>query len=194
MFGESESGKSTLLASLIDSAPNPVWLFDPQREHRRPKGGLLVRPAWRDPRNQPDTGEHHDVVDDVCRRACMAGGITVAVEEAETAMRDRKPPPWLREIIKRGRHYPRDGGGAVGFLLVSQSPGDLPPVCTSQCRDVFLFRLSGHRDLERARLLGADPEMVRALPQGRFVHIRRGMTPHIHHGPFTRCRNEVVNE
>lgn len=183
IFGEPEAGKSVCMAEVVkylETRDTVVWLFDPEREHKQPKRGVLARPAIIRPDLIPESGEHFEFVEQMWCAALGIGGITLALEETETAIRNGKVGPWFREGIKRGRHYPRDNPRAVGCVVLSQSPGDLPPVCAAYWRHLFLYRLTGHRDLERVRQMGVDVNSVRTLKQGECIHVVRGNAPHHH--------------
>jgi len=207
IWGESESGKSELFRSIVErlSAPrcarcvaasamcehrgprpgppiSRVWVFDPAHEHTQPNGGALFRPDFGDPTGVAiDEGEHFDQVNTIAQLACRTGGVTVAVDEAESCCgKNRAPPPWLYEVVKRGRHYPRGAPNAVGFVLCTQTPTDLHPRLLGSLRDLFCFRLTAKAHLDRASSIGLDPQIIRRLDVGQFVHWRRGHEPHTH--------------
>lgn len=183
VFGRSGCGKSTL-ARLIYSRPQrpgvAVWVVDPLREHPVPvgPGGKRFRLP---PGTFVDSGAGYDLADQVGRQALAQGNVLLVVEEAALCHQGRKPPPGLMLCAIEGRHR------GVHLLVLSQRPSAVHHDLKAQATDYCVFSLWTPPDVEAVKDLGFDPDAVRALPVGSYLHCAAGGQPHQHTGASSPC-------
>jgi hypothetical protein len=78
-------------------------------------------------------------------------------------------PTWRRAayLAQAGREH------GVELLKDTQRPELLNPALTGQCTELVCFKLASPEALNTIRKLGADRELVAALPPGSFISYNR---------------------
>lgn len=185
VFGRSGCGKSTL-TRLLYSRPQPglaVWVVDPLREHPVPvgAGGKRFRLP---PGTFVEAGAGYDLADQVGRQALEHGNVLLVVEEAALCHQGRKPPPGLMLCAIEGRHR------GVHLLVLSQRPSAVHHDLKAQATDYCVFSLWTPPDVEAVKDLGFDPDAVRGLPVGAYLHCAAGGAPHKHTGAASPCTDK----
>lgn len=181
ILGASGVGKSTALWC-IALALECTWVFDPQRGHRVPIGGIVARPDHTLERDDRNGGRYYEDAEKLARLAAKTGACTVVLDEANTVVRrGHQAPPGVGLLLHEGRHLPTENPTGVGCVICARRPAELPPHWWSQVEHLFVFRLTNPRDHEWARSVGI-PDDVKTLPKGSFYHLdlRNGEPPHRH--------------
>lgn len=196
IFGQSGTGKSTLTHALCCVVRRP-WLLDCQRNLPRPPGPGVrhFRPALGAHREDTNKGgRFFSELDALCRSAALAGDCTVVVDDANTCVRRGQIVPQSSlDILNEGRHMPYERRATgVGFIANARRPKELPTDWIAQFQHLFVFRFALRNDLEWCSDTGFDPDQIRQLPTGHFVHWDNasGQPPHLHTSPFTRCAQQ----
>jgi AAA+ ATPase superfamily predicted ATPase len=173
--GKTGSGKSTLFRELIQGQKRFI-IFDTLSEYRNPDNpfpALFIRnikdlleylstnhrKAFRivfDPED-PDqkiileTGETLTIFELTCKVIYEAlSDVAFGVEEIASYVYPGYAPPYLRKIVRFGRH------SSISIYATTQRPPEIPPVIRAQITKFISFRQHEPRDIEWIRQIIGD--------------------------------------
>ena len=162
IFGEAESGKTTLGARLIAGLPIAhVWVHDP--------AGKPYLRVYRkcDEYIVPPLNDVVLLLDEIDMLAPVGGwcGERITVTHEGTTVRNK---PWTEVVIKIGRNW------NVSWIAISQRPSNVRRDVTSNARELYLGRLTESCDLSRVvKDWGERCLKVRDLPPGKFLYFKK---------------------
>lgn len=98
--------------------------------------------------------------------AYRAGNCVLVVDEVDTYFSHANPDPWLRKIVRYGRHR------GVSLIAICQRPANVQRDLTAMADELILFSMTENRDIEylKARIGVQGVAQVTALPP--FKHYR----------------------
>lgn len=188
--GETGGGKSRLLHLwweqwLRDAPDGEVIVLDLEERLPPPSRGVRVVPDVR-----PDVsshGPHYEFVNAWAwhfyeRNRDDGRPRLLVIDETDLAIRHHEAPPALVTVVARGR---KEG---LSWAFGTRRWTEIPPLLREQAQELAVFNLDDPGALRVAANMGLDPQQLRTLRVGEFVHRVRGKhAPHLHRGALSAC-------